>query len=240
MVPIAAPPGGRALYVSKTEIPWEVYDVFVYRLDEEESAAPGGADAVSRPSRPYIPPDRGYGHAGYPALSMSYHGAAEFCAWLSKKTGRRYRLPTEAEWEHACRAGTEGFYSCGDKAVCLGEYAWTAENAGGTTHPAGTKKPNAWGLHDMHGNVAEWTTSPDGTGVIRGGSFMDPPPDCRADSRKAPSPSWNASDPQIPKSRWWLADAPFVGFRVVCEIDPSKPEEKDPHDQQQQQAPQHR
>lgn len=221
MIPIPALEGGKPLYISKTEITWDLYDVFVYKLDEEGAAAPSGTDAVSRPSRPYIPPDRGYGHAGYPALSMTTHGATEFCAWLSKKTGRTYRLPTEAEWEHACRAGSTTAYSCGDSPSCLADYAWTADNAEGKTHPVGIKKANAWGLHDMHGNVAEWVTTHDGKAVVCGGSFMDGPADCRADSRKLPSEDWNASDPQIPKSQWWLADAPFVGFRIVCE-----PEEK--------------
>lgn len=235
MVPIPPLPGGTPLYMATTEITWDLYDVFVYRLDED-SASPSGADAVSRPSRPYIPPDRGYGHAGYPALSMSHHGAAEFCAWLSQRTGRRYRLPTQAEWEHACRAGAATAYACGDSPACLAEHAWTADNAGGTTHPVGKKKANAWGLHDMHGNVAEWATTTDGKAVICGGSFMDAPTDCRADSRKAQTPDWNASDPQIPKSQWWLADAPFVGFRVVCEIDPPAPAEPkavEPHEQKE-------
>lgn len=216
MVPVPTPDGAGTIWMSSTEITWDVYDVFVYGLEEGEKGS-GGADAVTRPSRPYIPPDRGYGHAGHPAISMTAHGAQEFCRWLSERTGRRYRLPTEAEWEHACRAGSDGAYCFGDDEGALGQFAWYSENAEGRTHPVATKAPNAWGLYDMHGNVAEWAIGADGKAVTRGGSFMDDAAGCRSGAREVPTRAWNASDPQVPKSRWWLADAPFVGFRVVCE-----------------------
>lgn len=202
-------------WIGETEITWELYDLYVFGLDQGEQLPPG-TDAVTRPSKPYLPPDRGFGHEGFPAMSMSHQGAAGFCTWLSARTGRKYRLPTEAEWQHAAAAGSSAAYAFGDSAAGLDEFAWYAPNSAGTTHRAGTKKANAWGLFDVHGNVAEWCDGTDGKPVARGGSYRDEAAQLRLDARMLPSPAWNASDPQIPKSRWWMADCPFVGFRVVC------------------------
>lgn len=204
------------LWMSKLEITWEVYDVFAYRLDLPDPAA-AGADAVSRPTKPYLPPDRGFGHKGYAAISMTHEAAREFCKWLSARTGRKYRLATEAEWEYACRAGAGTAYCNGDDAGRLGEVAWYKANAGGKPRAVGGKKPNAWGLYDVHGNVAEWCDAADGSGVVRGGCYLDGPEKLACAARAVQDASWNASDPQVPKSRWWLADCGFVGFRVVCE-----------------------
>jgi formylglycine-generating enzyme required for sulfatase activity len=220
-VPRAVDEGTGGLWMSATEITWDAYDVLVFGLDRERGGPDGtggGPDGFARPSKPYITMDRGFGHAGHPAISVSLEGAEAFCAWLSAKTGRRYRLPTEAEWERACRAGSRGAWCCGDDAADLDHYAWHAGNAGGTTHPVGEKRANALGLYDVHGNAAEWCLAAGGgktRGVVRGGSYKDGADGVRADARVEPSPAWNASDPQIPKSRWWLADAGFVGFRIV-------------------------
>jgi len=96
-----------------------------------------------------------------PVEQVSWDDAVEFCRKLSalpaeKSAGYVYRLPTEAEWEYACRAGTTTEYSFGDSESELVDYAWYDENSGSTTHPVGGKKPNGWGLYDMHGNVWEW------------------------------------------------------------------------------------
>ncbi len=213
----------KPFYIATTEVTWDLYDLFVFGLSEEDPELTGkGADAVTRPSKPYIPPDRGFGHAGYPAISMTSKGAADFCAWLSTRTGRAYRLPTEAEWEHACRAGSAGAYTFGDDAALLAEHAWFRGSAGEKTHPVGGKRPNAWGLFDMHGNVGEWVVGVDGKPVVCGGSYLDAAGAVTADSRQRQSPDWNMSDPQFPKSRWWLADCTHVGFRVVCEMEMPK------------------
>ena len=198
MLPV--PPGDRpALRMSATEIPWEAYDAFVFRLDRPDPNMPAGADAVARPSQPYITMDRAFGHAGYPVISVSFLGAQSFCAWLTERTGRKFRLPTEAEWERAARGGGSAAPAAGEK----------------KTHPVGSTPADAWGFHDLLGNAAEWCVAPDGTGVLRGGSYLDAGD--LLSLRQPADKAWNKSDPQIPKSKWWLADGGFVGFRVVCE-----------------------
>ncbi len=205
--------GAAPFWISKCEITWETFDAFVYPPSGGADAAAVGADAITRPSKPYLPPDRGFGHEGYAAICLSHKNAEAFCEWLSAVSGRTYRLPTEAEWERACMAGGEDVID----AAALHELAWFQANAGGTPHPVGTKQPNAWGLHDMRGNVAEWVNGRDGSPVVKGGSYRDDAAMLAATARQAPTSAWNATDPQIPKSQWWLSDAPFVGFRVVCE-----------------------
>lgn len=217
MVPVAGEPakGIKPFWISRTEVPWEAFDVFMYGLDETPEPDSGSgagepgtrADAVSRPSKPYLPPDRGFGHDGFAAIAMSHTCAAEYCKWLSVRSGRKFRLATEDEWEHAC----------GPAPASLPDAAWSAENSGGKPQPVGRKAPNALGLHDMLGNVAEWVDGRDGRPVVKGGSYRDPADRLTPAWREPASRAWNASDPQIPKSRWWLADAPFVGFRIVCE-----------------------
>ncbi|MGQ0628032.1 MAG: formylglycine-generating enzyme family protein, partial [Phycisphaerales bacterium] len=196
---------------------------YVYRLDEERGAPlPGGTDAVTRPSKPYLPPDRGFGHEGYAAITMSYKNAAEFCVWLSAHSGRKYRLPTEQEWEHAAGGGSAQGTPAGDVLAV----AWVAENSDGSPHPVAMKPANGFGLFDMLGNVAEWCSTPDSKGALRGGSYRDAAAAVSPALRAPASRDWNASDPQIPKSAWWLADGPFVGFRVVCEDGPLSSEAK--------------
>ena len=91
-----------------------------------------------------------------PVEMVSWNDAVEFCRRLSEQERKEYRLPTEAEWEYACRVGTTTSYSCGDNVSQLGEYAWYSDNSGNASHAVGEKLPNAWGLYDMHGNVFEW------------------------------------------------------------------------------------
>ena len=200
-------------WISRTEVLWDAYDVWVFGMDQGGQVATGkGEDAVSRPSKPYLLPGQSFGHAGRPALAMTFQGAEQFARWLSEKTGRKYRLPTEAEWEYACRAGTAE-----PTGASLAESAWYWDNSDEKTHAPGTRKPNAFGVADMLGNVAEWVPGADGQPVIKGGSFDDEAKDVTCGSRRRQTSAWNATDPQLPKSRWWLPDAPFVGFRLVRE-----------------------
>lgn len=224
--------GLKPFYMASTELTWEAFDVFAYALDaggsredgapaseiESDENPPEGFDVVTRPSKPYLPPDRGFGHEGYAAICISGKGAAEFCKWISVKTGRHYRLPTVEEWAHASRAGTTTAYSFGDDASKLGDYAWFEGNSQSQPHKVASKKPNPWGLFDMHGNVLEWCTRGEGKKPVgMGGCWRDPAPKLVSGAMQEQDSTWNASDPQIPKSKWWLSDGSFIGFRLVCD-----------------------
>jgi formylglycine-generating enzyme required for sulfatase activity len=170
---------------------------------------------------------------------MTQLAAKTYCEWLSAKTGIYYRLPTEAEWEYACRAGTTTAYSFGDDPAKLGEYAWYFGNSEEAYHKVGKKKPNPWGLYDMHGNVQEWCLDqyhPDFYArlagkepvknplavpteiygrIVRGGSWDDDAAVLRSAARVPSIPAWKKRDPQFPQSVWYLTDADGVGFRLV-------------------------
>lgn len=205
----------KRLWIGKTELTWDAYDIWAYRLDLTEEQRAEGIDAESRPSKPYGTPDRGFGHAGYAAIGMTYEAAVKFCEWLSQKTGKKYRLPTEAEWEYACRAGMWKREPLPEDQIS--KLAWHKENGQNKTHKTASKEPNAWGLYDVLGNVAEWAVSLDGKPVACGGSYKEPAAKVHPAARQTQAYAWNATDPQFPKSKWWLSDAPFVGFRIVCE-----------------------
>jgi len=133
---------------------------------------------------------------GRPVETVSWEDAVDFCQKLSKlpaekSAGRMYRLPTEAEWEYACRAGTTTAYSFGDNESLLGGFAWFARNSGKQTHPVGQKKPNAWGLYDMHGNVEEWCS--DWWGDYPGGEVTNPQGPSSGSTRVLRGGSWNFS-----------------------------------------------
>jgi formylglycine-generating enzyme required for sulfatase activity len=199
---------GSTLWIGRTEVTWDLYDAFALsRADSTEQRR--AADAVARPTRPYGAPDYGWGHAGFPVISVAYTAAEAFCTWLSARTGKRYRLPTESEWEQAASAAAAG------KAVA--DLAWHSGNSSSTTHAVATKPPDALGLHDLFGNAAEWVTVRSGRPAVRGGSFRDAPSAVGPSARSVQDNTWNERDPQIPQSRWWMSDAPFVGFRIVRE-----------------------
>jgi formylglycine-generating enzyme required for sulfatase activity len=238
----------RPLWMGKYEVTWDEFDLFwKARPGAKEAVEPEDvkdADAVTRPTPPYADETFDKGREGHPVLGITHHAAMQYCRWLSLKTGKAYRLPTEAEWEYACRAGTTTPYFWGDDPKKLDEYGWYDANSDEKTHPVGTKKPNPWGLYDMVGNVSEWcvdaydknfykTFSLDkpaiepvllskGTrfsDVARGGSWADEAPLCRSASRVGSDKSWIKLDPQRPQSIWWLTSAEFVGFRIVRAVE---------------------
>jgi formylglycine-generating enzyme required for sulfatase activity len=163
-----------------------------------------------RPSKSYILPDLGWGHHGYPAINISILNATMFCRWLSSKTGQKYRLPTEAEWEYACRAGSKTDPTKAE----IAKEAWYGDTR---THPVGKKQPNGWKLYDMLGNTGEWAIDPEGKPVLCGPTFKDQLDKVKPSTHAYQVPAWQATDPQLPKSRWWLSDGNFCGFRIVRE-----------------------
>ncbi len=259
-------------WMGKTEVTWNEYELFMFpafekgtnvsteRVDRElmlmiefPKPADGGnpyvgkeADAVSRPTTPYVEMSFGMGKDGYPAISMTHMAALYYCRWLSAKTGHFYRLATEAEWEYAARAGTTTKFFWGDDPKQAKDYAWFFDNADNKYQKVGRKKPNPWGLYDILGNVAEWTmdgykadayaTQPaenpwvpgfaEYPHVARGGSWDSEVDGLRIAARNPSDKDWKMRDPQLPKSKWYLTDAQFLGWRVVRPLKiPATPEE---------------
>ncbi len=233
----------KAFYIGAKEVTWAEYDEFAFSIDLQRKRKLGltgpkdAGDAVSRPTPPYADESWGWGKDAQPVIGITQYSATKYCEWLSARTGKKYRLPTEAEWEYAARAGTKTAYSFGDDAATVGDHAWLKANSEEQPHLGGQKKPNAWGLFDIHGNAAEWTRdlydaafygkSPADNPlndtkelyphVVRGGSWDDEPARLRSAARRSSIEAWSRRDPQNPKSLWWHTDATFVGFRVVAE-----------------------
>ena len=249
-------------YMGKYEVTWSEYEPFLrnyHRLAdlprEKRVAIPADkmAEAVTYPTPMYEleagPKLDKMGRGGkFPAVIMSQFAARQYCKWLSKKTGRFYRLPTEAEWEYACRAGTSSPYNFGNDDKALEEHGWYFDNSENDNGDAayrevGQKKPNAWGLYDMHGNVAEWTTDAYAEDwyrkfagkkvnwhdiinwptqqyprVIRGGGYDSEAEDLRSSRRIPSEKNMNKADPQFPKSPHWLTEGFWIGFRVVSPV----------------------
>ena len=182
-----------------------------------------------------------------PAVTMTQFAAKQYTKWLSGITGQQFRLPTEAEWEYAARAGSTTAYAFGDDPAELEDHGWYEDNSDFETHAVGSKTPNAWGLFDLHGNAAEWVLDafePEHYGslpagitaweavawptrlfprVIRGGSWLSPPAECRSAVRQgSDDEEWDLSDPNLPKSPWWFTEEQGmgVGFRIVRPLRP--------------------
>ncbi len=228
-----------SFWIGTHEVSYDEF--FVFREVELDLPGPSNldwdADAITRPSPPYEDPTFGMGEEGFPAVSMTQFSALQYCKWLSDKTGLFYRLPSEAEWEYACRAGNSGHYYF-ENPDSLDSHAWHYDNSTERYHLIGKKKANPWGLYDMLGNVSEWTldqykddayatldasteTNPWikptklHPRTVRGGSWDDKADESRCTCRISSTRAWKERDPQIPKSYWWNTDSPFVGFRII-------------------------
>ena len=217
---------------------------FIETQEAQKNSQQQGKDdvnAITGPTPVYGDMTMGYEET-HPAMGMTWHNAMTFCRWLSKKTGKEYRLPTEAEWEYACRAGTKNTFGVKSDSSELKDFAWYEANADSETNPVGKKKPNAWGLYDMSGNVREWVydfysptaykeaaqkspaVNPKGpkTGkvhVARGGDYSSSVEALRCAARAFEEDWWRSGDPQIPKSIWWLPEMDFIGFRVARSVE---------------------
>ncbi|MFN0127139.1 MAG: SUMF1/EgtB/PvdO family nonheme iron enzyme [Verrucomicrobiales bacterium] len=247
-------------WMGRHEVTWNEYLPFqttpIDRHKDGSKKSPNPTDppvdVVSSPTGPYTEMSFGMGQDGYPAIAMTEHAALKYCQWLSAQTGHFYRLPTEAEWEYACRAGTTSAYHFGDDPNQLADYGWYLDNSmegygDNQYQKVGLKKPNPWGLFDMHGNVMEWVLDqhlPDGHvafapeannpwakpttlwgRVAKGGSWLDVAADLRSAARRKSLEAWKKTDPQFPKSIWYLTDVKWIGFRLIRPLRVPSPEE---------------
>lgn len=225
----------------------ELYDIFKRFSSEglREVNDDNRIDAITAPT-PLYEPSFTYEHGEdpkLPAVTMTNYAARQYTKWLSGITGHQYRLPSEAEWEYAALGGADTAYHFGDDPEKLDEYGWFEGNSEGSPHHVKQKKPNQYGLYDMHGNVWEWVldqyseegfahlegktptalesvrwpTEPDPL-TVKGGGWDDEAVNCRAAS-KMPSDDeeWKQEDPNIPLSPWWFTSYPStcIGFRVI-------------------------
>ena len=209
---------------------------------EEAEQSKKDVDAITGPTPVYGDLTMGYGKK-HPAMGMTWHNAMTFCRWLSKKTGKKYRLPTEAEWEYACRVGTTNTFGCGNDQKQIADFALYEDNSDGETNEVAKKKANSWGLYDMLGNVREWVydfyspeaykdtatkspaVNPRGpksgkVHVARGGDYSSSIEELRCAARAFEEDWWRFGDPQIPKSKWWLPEMDIIGFRIASSIEP--------------------
>lgn len=252
-------------WIGKTEVTWAEYfqymelstafdkfaDLGIRKVDSTNEV-----DAITSPSKLYEPTFT-FGSGDdptQPAVSMTQYSAKQYTKWLSLMNGEFLRLPSEAEWEYACRAGTKTEYSFGDDPDQLGEHAWYEGNSDLELGHVAQKRPNAWGLYDMHGNAAEWVLDaydpvegpPDGARVgvreaiawptelyprvLKGGSWLQPAEECKVTSRLATDDDeWRINDPNTPLSPWWFAsdEGQQVGFRLLRPVSVPPREEQE-------------
>lgn len=248
------------MWVAKTEVTWAQYWEFMELYSAFKEFEANGTrvvnddnkvDAITAPTELYEPSyTYEYGERPQqPAVTMTQYAAQQFTKWLSRITGQQFRLPTEAEWEYAARGGSTAAYAWGDDPDQADDYAWYFDNADDGAVEVGSKQPNAFGLHDMHGNVAEWTVNQyteDGYAdfdsgqpinaievvkwpetpspcVVRGGSWEMDLEDLRCAARlPSDDDEWKVDDPNFPRSPWWFTSDPArgVGFRLFRSYQP--------------------
>lgn len=248
----------KPFYLCTTETTYELFITYyeetvqevkgeakVVKRYKNKSGSSEDLDAITGPTPIYGDPTMGMGGGKHPSIGTTWHNAMTFCRWLSIKTGKKYRLPTEAEWEYAARAGGQAAYFFGGSPDKLKEYAWFEANSDQMTHEVAKKKPNPWGLYDMLGNVREWVydfysptayaadakkqppVNPMGpkkgkVHVARGGDWDSAASDLRCAARAFEEDWWRFQDPQEPKSKWWLPQMDFIGFRIAISIEPKQ------------------
>ncbi len=210
----------KPFWIGAHKVAWEEYSLYY------ESRKEAKVDGITRPSQPdVVDPKEPFENGAeqgprHPALSIGWYGAMGYCEWLSRRTGRRFRLPTEAEWEYAARAG-----AAGAALEPLDDHAWHAGNSDGHSHELGGKKPNAWGLFDVLGNAWENCLEPyqppSLAPALRGGSWKSPASELRFANRQTVPEEWAERDPKRPLRLWWLSDGNFVGLRIVSPADPA-------------------
>lgn len=242
----------KPFWIAKYEITWGEYQRYMQMEKAIKALQATGVrvveadneiDAVTAPSALY---DTSFTYnagqeSDQAAATITQYAAKQYTKWLSLSNGMFYRLPYEAEWEYACRAGTDTKFYFGDESDDLEEHAWFENNSGEERHTVGELLPNPWGLHDMYGNVSEWVLdqySEEGyvqakdfeegktatleesynkptilyPRTIRGGSFLQDDEECNSFARfPSHSKDWRSTDPNYPKSPWWFTDEPATG-----------------------------
>jgi formylglycine-generating enzyme required for sulfatase activity len=220
----------KAFYLGAHEVTLGQFRAFVEATGYTTEAERDGKGADGRVSGKWATrPEFNWREMGYdrgdefPVVNVTWADAAAFCAWLSKKEARPCRLPTEAEWEYACRAGTSTRFYWGDDESVRNEYAWTGGNSGGGPHPVGKLKPNAWGFHDMLGNVYEYCSDYFVAKPYDPAQPVDPKGPADGKEWVVRSVSWG-TDPQHARCAF-RGGAPAGhrnmrdGFRVACDAD---------------------
>ena len=239
-----------AFYMGTKEVTWDEYDEFAFSLDLQRKRKLGltgpkdAGDAISRPTPPYADESWGWGKEAQPVIGITHYAALKLLRVALGAHGQEIPAADRGRvGVRGARGHDDGLFASATIAATVGDYAWFKANSGEQPHVGGGKKPNAWGLFDMHGNVAEWTadmydadfyaqgasaTAPfNDSGkelyphAVRGGSWDDEPARLRSAARRSSTEAWSRRDPQNPKSLWWHTDATFVGFRVVAEVDNS-------------------
>lgn len=248
----------KGFFIGRHEVSWNEYRAFLCETESEGRIVEkikidesGDVDAITGATPPFGDPSQGWGMGQRPAITMTWHAAQTYCRWLSLKTGKRYRLPTKAEWLFACgvESGDEFFFggvasdyqaeglwgrifkTTSDR---IDQYVVWSGNSDGKTHLPDIMKPNSFGLINMLGNVKEFCSdeyvledSDIHSGVcehvVMGGSFKSGVKDLRwGGADRTRHEKWMRTDPQVPKSIWWYSDCNDVGFRVVCEYSESE------------------